>query len=1116
MKTRRGRGRKPTSLEIFYLNIRGFKSKADSLEIIINSQNPDVVVLCEIKCVSPCVVRKFFKALGYDVLIKKKSGIAIAAKHKLDIIEVSKSVHDNLLAGSVKIGSTELSIIAVYGLQETDQAETRLEFYEELSIEIQASQERSSNTVLVGDFNAKVSMHDDVVVADSPNGGLLVNMIQQFDLNVLNFNDKCEGVWTRVQQKKDIVERSIIDYVITTKSMELVPTKMVIDEEKLLAPYWIRQNKNKGPQRQYSDHNSISVSFQAPSYKHLHAKENVTSVGGWNLTAEGLEKFKELTETPVPLKSAYDSNLVQEFSTHVSNTMDACFTKKKKPRSGRHPNVNSNKLVNHHTLHKITKKLALLTHQGKTEKSVAKEYIQYIHEIQDSFLQSKRSRKIADTMGKLTDESGKITVDKFWKLKKSLSCPDRSKASIVTRNNVELFSPAAIKKEYAEEFRNRLSHKQIDPAFAEYEKTTQLLFKIILDSSMSCQEEPPFSLKEVKDAATSLNAPSSSGTDHLPPDVYVNAGEGFFVALTRVLNMVKESLQIPPEWFELLIVTIFKNKGSRKQLEFYRGIFLSNIITKILEKVIKNRIRAYLKNANPLQAGSRENRSTCDTLFLVYGAIDHAKYLRKQLFITLYDYSTCFDSLWLEDSMISLWDLGITSELFALIYKLNETAKIQVKTPFGLTEQFECSRIVKQGSVLSSNLCSTSTAQLCDENYLGGIYTGNFVLNDVLYVDDTTDLNDDINEADESNQNIVNFSKRKRLNLNHPKCGVLTINGKPHHSKPRLKIGDGEIPQVKTAKLLGDVLNEKGNNTDLTEDKSKKAKAAMVNCLAMCNEVTMGMFFVKSSMILYQSVFLFILSFNCQIWRNMTKTDLKQLETTQLQYLKRVMRAPLSTPNSFVFLELGTLPISYVIHSRQLSFLHHILHLEENDPVKQMYVSQTLLPYEKNWANEVNPLLEKYDLSREDILSVSKETWKRKIKHNVTQKAFQDLNNNIINKSKTKHLSYQSFSTQDYVLSYHHKQSSTIFKLRSRSIDCKANRKSNNAADLRCRLCKAVEETQSHIINCPEVCDGHVVDISVIDGLVVPPNDPLVMDICQRVDKFNHMVNNMDNVNDNE
>ena len=117
-------------------------------------------------------------------------------------------------------------------------------------------------------------------------------------------------------------------------------------------------------------------------------------------------------------------------------------------------------------------------------------------------------------------------------------------------------SPAAVRKEYAEEFRNRLSHKAIDPTFSEHEETTHTLFQLLLRTSMESRDEPDFSFKEVKDAALSLNAPSSSGTNQLPPDIYVNAGNGFFQALTLVLNTVKKHLWIPPEWFELLIIII--------------------------------------------------------------------------------------------------------------------------------------------------------------------------------------------------------------------------------------------------------------------------------------------------------------------------------------------------------------------------------------------------------------------------------------------------------------------------------------------------------------------------------------------------------------------------------
>ena len=66
----------------------------------------------------------------------------------------------------------------------------------------------------MGDFNAKISLIDTEVVHDSPNGALLLEFINNYSLKVLNFNVISTGKWTRVETKKDIVERSVLDYVI--------------------------------------------------------------------------------------------------------------------------------------------------------------------------------------------------------------------------------------------------------------------------------------------------------------------------------------------------------------------------------------------------------------------------------------------------------------------------------------------------------------------------------------------------------------------------------------------------------------------------------------------------------------------------------------------------------------------------------------------------------------------------------------------------------------------------------------------------------------------------------------------------------------------------------------
>ena len=72
-----------------------------------------------------------------------------------------------------------------------------------------------------------------------------------------------------------------------------------------------------------------------------------------------------------------------------------------------------------------------------------------------------------------------------------------------------------------------------------------------------------------------------------------------------------------------------------------------------------NKVQKQTDRISKFQAGSWSNRSTADQTLLLRGCIDHAKYLNMTLYFTFYDFQQCFDSMWLEDCLISLWDIGI-------------------------------------------------------------------------------------------------------------------------------------------------------------------------------------------------------------------------------------------------------------------------------------------------------------------------------------------------------------------------------------------------------------------------------------------------------------------------
>ena len=211
-----------------------------------------------------------------------------------------------------------------------------------------------------------------------------------------------------------------------------------------------------------------------------------------------------------------------------------------------------------------------------------------------------------------------------------------------------------------------------------------------------------------------------------------------------------------------------------KKLVNQRGIFLSVVISKIFEKMIKERISESTLKVCLWQAGSRCERSTQDQTFLVRGAaINHARYLNKPLFLTLYDFRQCFDKVWLEEALISLWKLGVDDDMLQLISLLNEKSVAVMKTSAGETEEFIMGPNAKQGTVLGAILSSASIGECCDEIWDGGVSVGSAIIRALAFVDDLLGMNHKTLDVHRSHETVIWFSRKKRLPLNEDKCVIL-------------------------------------------------------------------------------------------------------------------------------------------------------------------------------------------------------------------------------------------------------------------------------------------------------------------------------------------------------
>ena len=776
----------------------------------------------------------------------------------------------------------------------------------------------------------------------------------------------------------------------------------------------------------------------------------------WKITKEGLDKFEELTNSDLGI--IISDNLRDPFTTWlnaVENAMHQCFKRItiKEGAAVRSYSKSS----------KIRKILSDMSKKGKIQRTLVKEYITRFIEKEQERLCQIRARNVEKAVEGLTVD-GRFSPNQFWKIKKKSGTKSQSQPQAVKTNGGQIIrDPVGLKREVAKEFQHRLRNRLPDPNWEEYVTTTNEVVKTLMEKEV--EKGQPFTMKEIQDVIRSMKTGTSPGSDGICTDILQRSGKGILEPLMRVFNYIKDSGEVPSKWNEVLVTLIYKNKGSHLDLVNFRGIFLTQVVSKLFEKLLQTRMNSCLKKVSLWQAGSRKGKSVRDNLFLLRGAIDHSKYLSKPLFITTYDFEQAFDSIWLEDSIMALMRLGVDEYILKLVYKLNQHAIVRIKTPHGLTDAFIATDILKQGGVFGPIVCSASTAEYCETNK--GISVGTAIISSMAFVDDMLDVSNSPSEAENAHEQAMIFSNRKKWKYKPVKCNIMGMGKKA--CPPVLMIDGEEITRDCITEYLGDVFNSEGNNKDLFKDRLKRGIKAMVGIQAFMSENSFGKYTIGIHVLLYRMVFSASILFNAEVWTGVSDSSLRELTALQVKFLKKVLGVRKSTANSFVFLELGLLPLSYEIDIRSLSFLHHILTLSDDDPVKSLFNSFLQLPEYPNWVTNVKRLMKKYsiNLNFDEVSVMPKEKYKSIVKKSVEKVAFNNLTKECKLLKRTQYLTYNELKIQSYLLHLSPKFSKLISQARSQTLDIKSQ-SAFKYSDNDCRWCFLEEETLDHIINCGE------------------------------------------------
>ena len=151
---------------------------------------------------------------------------------------------------------------------------------------------------------------------------------------------------------------------------------------------------------------------------------------------------------------------------------------------------------------------------------------------------------------------------------------------------------------------------------------------------------------------------------------------------------------------------------------------------------------------------------------------------------------------------------------------------------------------------------------------------------------------------------------------------------------------------------------------------------SIVNIL---KELCLGQFHFTVAKLLRESLLFSSILLNCETWFNITKAEIDQLEKVDKSLLRRILDAPSKSPTASLYLELGCVPIQYLIMSKRLRFLHYILNRPKNHLLSQVFFAQWNQPVKHDWTEQIKKDLLDTGLNYltfDNIASTNKKTFK--------------------------------------------------------------------------------------------------------------------------------------------
>mgnify|MGYP004573409177 CR=1 FL=1 len=336
---------------------------------------------------------------------------------------------------------------------------------------------------------------------------------------------------------------------------------------------------------------------------------------------------------------------------------------------------------------------------------------------------------------------------------------------------------------------------------------------------------------------------------------------------------------IPQNYKASLIIPIQKPNSDKTQISSYRPISLNPCLSKLLDKIVSNRLWWFMLSENLIckqQIGFKKGKAVTENLLFIDFHISKCLSSKSHLSLLSLDFEKAFDKIGLHtiiDQLIA-WKIG--PKIINYIINFMSNRKITVRIRNILSDTLPLDNGIPQGSPLSVVLF------LIAYNKLSSIISLHRELKFCAYADDfiilikckeknpTTILNELYND-------ISNWCDYSGAKLSTSKCKYIHFCRK-HNCKSTIVFNNSQVEEVDNLRILGLIFNNKYYWNSHIEylANNLKARNNIIKCLGTpkYNCSTHTLIYVLKALIISK------LSYGLQIYGHAPKTTLAKVKTT--------------------------------------------------------------------------------------------------------------------------------------------------------------------------------------------------------------------------------------------